>query len=69
MRPAARVPCTAPGTYHAHLFVYTVRGDRVATLPLTITVRAHTGTEPGPGNRKKGVPAVETKVGEGLYLN
>ncbi len=37
---------TPPGVYHANLSVYTVFGDKAATVPLTIVVQAHTGSEP-----------------------
>ena len=36
---------TKPGTYRAHLSVYTVFGDKVAAIPLTINVQTHTGQE------------------------
>ena len=42
---------TKPGAYLAHLSVYTLFGDKVAAIPLTITVQAHTGQEPAPGGR------------------
>lgn len=35
----------APGTYRAHLFVYSVFGDQVASVPLTINVQPHAGQE------------------------
>jgi subtilisin family serine protease len=37
---------TPPGVYHANLSVYTVFGDKAATVPLTIVVQTHTGSEP-----------------------
>jgi len=40
------VPLTAsPGSYHAYLYVYSVFGDQVASIPLTIVVQPHTGVE------------------------
>ncbi|HZS91606.1 MAG TPA: S8 family serine peptidase [Chloroflexota bacterium] len=35
-----------PGTYHAHLYVISVFADKVADVPLTLTVRRNVGTEP-----------------------
>ena len=37
---------TKPGVYHLRLSVYTFFVDKVAAIPLTIVVRAHTGVEP-----------------------
>jgi hypothetical protein len=35
-----------PGTYHAHLYVISVFADKVADVPLTLTVQPKVGTEP-----------------------
>ena len=49
MQGKVSVPATtAPGTYHAHIFIYSFRGDQVADLPLTIRVA---GAPPNPSNR------------------
>ena len=48
MQGKVSVPATAaPGTYHAHVFIYSFRGDQVADLPLTIRVA---GPPPSPSN-------------------
>jgi subtilisin family serine protease len=47
LHASATVPLSMqPGTYHVRLFVYTVFGDQVAQVPLTVVVEARTGTEP-----------------------
>ena len=49
MQGKVSVPATtAPGTYHAHIFIYSFRGDQVADLPLTIRVA---GAPPSHSNR------------------
>jgi subtilisin family serine protease len=47
LHASATVPLSMPpGTYHVRLFVYTVFGDQVAQIPLTVVVEARTGVEP-----------------------
>jgi hypothetical protein len=47
LHASATVPLSMqPGTYHVRLFVYTVFGDQVAQIPLTVVVEARTGAEP-----------------------
>ena len=47
LHASATVPLSMPpGTYHVRLFVYTLFGDQVAQIPLTVVVEARTGTEP-----------------------
>ena len=47
LHASATVPLDMqPGTYHVRLFVYTVFGDQVAQIPLTVVVKARTGAEP-----------------------
>jgi hypothetical protein len=47
LHASATVPLSMqPGTYHVRLFVYTVFGNQVAVIPLTVVVEARTGIEP-----------------------